>query len=64
MDCSHLPSCPPAYPPPPPSGLEEELVDCSGGDEISLEAGTQRKLEALMKVRPPTPSDAGAARTL
>ena len=39
-------------------------MDCSGGDEISLEAGTQRKLEALMKVRPPTPSDAGAARTL
>ena len=34
-----------------PIGLEEELVDCSGGDEISLEAGTQRKLEALMQVR-------------
>lgn len=27
-------------------GLTEELVDCSGG-EVSLEAGTQRKLEAL-----------------
>ncbi len=32
-------------------GLEEELVDCSGGDEILLEACTQRKLEALMQVR-------------
>ncbi len=31
-------------------GLEEELVDCSGGDEITLEAGTQRKLEALTTV--------------
>jgi ATP-dependent RNA helicase DDX18/HAS1 len=26
----------------------EELIDCSGGDEISLETGTARKLEALM----------------
>jgi len=29
------------------SGLEEELIDCSGGEEISLEAGTQRKLNTL-----------------
>ena len=31
-------------------GLVEELVDCSGGDEITLESGTQRKLSALSKV--------------
>eukprot|EP00775_Hariotina_reticulata_P010116 gene10116-10274_t len=31
------------------TGLVEELVDCSGGDEISLESGTQRKLEALQE---------------
>ena len=31
-------------------GLEEELVDCSGGEDINLEAGTQRKLQALMQV--------------
>ncbi|GBF95962.1 DEAD-box ATP-dependent RNA helicase [Raphidocelis subcapitata] len=29
------------------AGVTEELVDCSGGDEISLETGVQRKLEAL-----------------
>lgn len=29
------------------AGVVEELVDCSGGEEISLESGTQRKLEAL-----------------
>ncbi len=33
------------------SGLLEELIDCSGGEEISLESGTRRKLEALDKVR-------------
>jgi ATP-dependent RNA helicase DDX18/HAS1 len=27
----------------------EELIDCSGGDDISLETGTARKLEALAK---------------
>jgi hypothetical protein len=32
------------------TGLTEELVDCSGGEEVSLEAGTKRKLEALGKV--------------
>jgi hypothetical protein len=31
--------------------LTEELVDCSGGEEVSLETGTKRKLEALEKVR-------------
>ena len=31
-------------------GLEEELVDCSGGEDINLEAGTQRKLQALTQV--------------
>lgn len=31
-----------------PAGVVEELIDCSGGDEISLETGTARKLEALM----------------
>lgn len=31
------------------SGCIEELVDCSGGDDISLESGTQRKLDALME---------------
>ncbi|KAF6257544.1 P-loop containing nucleoside triphosphate hydrolase protein [Scenedesmus sp. NREL 46B-D3] len=30
------------------TGCIEELVDCSGGDEISLESGTQRKLEAMV----------------
>jgi hypothetical protein len=30
-------------------GLQEILVDCSGGDEVSLESGTTRKLEALDK---------------
>lgn len=30
------------------AGVVEELIDCSGGDEISLETGTARKLEALM----------------
>lgn len=39
-----------AVPALPCSGLEEELIDCSGGDVISLEAGIERKLEALMKV--------------
>lgn len=34
-----------------PAGLTEELVDCSGGEEVSLETGTRRKLEALEKVR-------------
>lgn len=29
------------------SGLVEELVDCSGGDEVSLESGVARKLQAL-----------------
>jgi hypothetical protein len=29
--------------------LIEELVDCSGGEEVSLESGTQRKLEALQE---------------
>lgn len=33
------------------AGLEEELVDCSGGDDISLESGNQRKLDALSQVR-------------
>lgn len=28
-------------------GLTEELLDCSGGAEISLESGTARKLDAL-----------------
>lgn len=28
-------------------GLTEELIDCSGGEEISLESGTARKLDAL-----------------
>lgn len=32
----------------PPAGVVEELIDCSGGDDISLETGTARKLEALM----------------
>lgn len=32
----------------PCAGVVEELIDCSGGDEISLETGTARKLEALM----------------
>ncbi|WIA31756.1 hypothetical protein OEZ86_002630 [Tetradesmus obliquus] len=31
------------------TGCVEELVDCSGGDEISLESGTARKLEAMMQ---------------
>jgi len=31
-----------------PPGVVEELIDCSGGEEISLETGTERKLEALM----------------
>jgi hypothetical protein len=31
-------------------GLLEELVDCSGGEEVSLESGTARKLEALDQV--------------
>ncbi len=25
----------------------EELIDCSGGDEVNLETGTARKLQAL-----------------
>ncbi|MEW5304328.1 MAG: hypothetical protein WDW36_006945 [Sanguina aurantia] len=29
------------------NGLTEELLDCSGGEEVSLESGTNRKLEAL-----------------
>jgi hypothetical protein len=29
----------------PPKGVVEELVDCSGGDDISLESGVARKLE-------------------
>ncbi|GFR42534.1 hypothetical protein Agub_g3439 [Astrephomene gubernaculifera] len=29
------------------AGLVEELVDCSGGDEVSEESGRKRKLEAL-----------------
>ena len=29
------------------AGVTEELVDCSGGDEVSLESGVARKLEAL-----------------
>ncbi|KAF8070956.1 DEAD-box ATP-dependent RNA helicase 50 [Scenedesmus sp. PABB004] len=29
------------------TGCVEELVDCSGGDDVSLESGTQRKLDAL-----------------
>ncbi len=32
------------------TGLVEELVDCSGGDDISLDSGTQRKIEGLMRV--------------
>lgn len=39
--------CRPACTPPP--GLVEELVDCSGGDEVSLESGTARKLDAMME---------------
>jgi hypothetical protein len=35
------------------AGLLEELVDCSGGEEVSLESGTRRKLEALDKVCAP-----------
>eukprot|EP00877_Chromochloris_zofingiensis_P002029 jgi/Chrzof1/11827/Cz06g11130.t1 len=31
----------------PAAGLTEELIDCSGGEEISLESGTARKLDAL-----------------
>jgi ATP-dependent RNA helicase DDX18/HAS1 len=31
------------------AGVVEELIDCSGGDDISLETGTARKLEALAK---------------
>jgi hypothetical protein len=31
------------------AGCIEELLDCSGGDEISLESGTARKLEAMME---------------
>eukprot|EP00879_Flechtneria_rotunda_P033385 GHRR01036971.1.p1 GENE.GHRR01036971.1~~GHRR01036971.1.p1 ORF type:complete len:103 (+),score=31.83 GHRR01036971.1:296-604(+) len=31
------------------TGLVEELIDCSGGEDVSLESGTQRKLEALAK---------------
>ena len=41
-------------------GLEEELIDCSGGDEISLEAGTARKLEAMTQAL----DRRGSARTL
>ena len=33
----------------PASGLHEVLIDCSGGEEVSLETGTLRKLEALDK---------------
>ncbi|KAI8469617.1 MAG: P-loop containing nucleoside triphosphate hydrolase protein [Monoraphidium minutum] len=29
------------------AGVVEELVDCSGGDEVSLESGVARKLKAL-----------------
>lgn len=29
------------------TGLTEELVDCSGGEDVSLESGTLRKLDAL-----------------
>ena len=29
------------------TGCVEELIDCSGGDEISLESGTARKLDAM-----------------
>ncbi|KAG2448777.1 hypothetical protein HYH02_006129 [Chlamydomonas schloesseri] len=32
------------------AGLVEELVDCSGGDDISEESGRKRKLEALQTV--------------
>lgn len=32
------------------TGLVEELVDCSGGEEVSLESGTARKLDALHAV--------------
>eukprot|EP00198_Chlamydomonas_reinhardtii_P001248 XP_001690583.1 DEAD/DEAH box helicase-related protein [Chlamydomonas reinhardtii] len=32
------------------AGLVEELVDCSGGDDISEETGRKRKLEALQTV--------------
>lgn len=31
------------------AGLVEELVDCSGGEEVSLESGAARKMEALGK---------------
>ncbi|PNH11413.1 DEAD-box ATP-dependent RNA helicase 50 [Tetrabaena socialis] len=41
-------------------GLVEELVDCSGGDEVSEESGRKRKLEALSTLL----ERHGAARTM
>ncbi|KXZ46522.1 hypothetical protein GPECTOR_43g959 [Gonium pectorale] len=32
------------------AGLVEELVDCSGGDEVSEDSGRKRKLEALQQL--------------
>ena len=32
------------------AGVTEQLVDCSGGDEITLEAGQKRKLDALAEL--------------
>lgn len=45
--------CFPDRPPIPshlPAGITEQLVDCSGGDEVSAESGFQRKAAALFAV--------------
>jgi hypothetical protein len=31
-----------------PPGVLEQVLDCSGGDDISEESGRQRKLDALL----------------
>lgn len=31
------------------AGLSEELIDCSGGDEVSLASGVARKIEAMQR---------------
>lgn len=33
-----------------PSGVTEQVVDCSGGDEISEESGQKRKLVELLSL--------------
>ena len=48
--CLPMPLPPPSPPSPSPPGIVEQLVDCSGGDEVSEESGFRRKAAALFAV--------------